>query len=113
MPDLEYRKGVLLAVCAYTIWGVAPLYFKLLHNVPATEILMHRVIWSFIFMIIMMQFIGVNASLKAPLFAEFNDKQIFPHQKNHSLIGSIQVFNSKIKINRQAKLTFKGYKKKC
>ncbi|WP_351123063.1 site-specific integrase, partial [Shewanella sp. T24-MNA-CIBAN-0130] len=25
----------------------------------------------------------VNASLKAPLFAEFNDKQIFPHQKNH------------------------------
>ncbi|AZG34144.1 MULTISPECIES: EamA family transporter RarD [Shewanella] len=58
MPDLEYRKGVLLAVCAYTIWGVAPLYFKLLHNVPATEILMHRVIWSFIFMIIMMQFIG-------------------------------------------------------
>ncbi|RPA35403.1 EamA family transporter RarD [Shewanella vesiculosa] len=58
MPDLEYRKGVLLAVCAYTIWGVAPLYFKLLHHVPATEILMHRVIWSFIFMIIMMQFIG-------------------------------------------------------
>ncbi|NCO73148.1 MULTISPECIES: EamA family transporter RarD [Shewanella] len=58
MPDLEYRKGVLLAVCAYTIWGVAPLYFKLLHHVPATEILMHRVIWSFIFMIIMMHFIG-------------------------------------------------------
>ncbi|AZG71768.1 EamA family transporter RarD [Shewanella livingstonensis] len=58
MPDLEYRKGVLLAVCAYTIWGIAPLYFKLLHHVPATEILMHRVIWSFIFMIIMMQFIG-------------------------------------------------------
>jgi len=58
MPDLEYRKGVLLAVCAYTIWGIAPLYFKLLHNVPATEILMHRVIWSFIFMIILMQFIG-------------------------------------------------------
>ncbi|CAM4320143.1 EamA family transporter RarD [Shewanella livingstonensis] len=47
-----------MAVCAYTIWGIAPLYFKLLHHVPATEILMHRVIWSFIFMIIMMQFIG-------------------------------------------------------
>jgi chloramphenicol-sensitive protein RarD len=58
MPDLEHRKGMLLAVCAYTIWGVAPLYFKLLHHVPATEILMHRVIWSFIFMIILMQFIG-------------------------------------------------------
>lgn len=67
MPDLEYRKGVLLAVCAYTIWGVAPLYFKLLHHVPATEILMHRVIWSFIFMIIMMQFIGGFGRLRVIL----------------------------------------------
>ena len=64
MPDLEYRKGVLLAICAYTIWGVAPLYFKLLHHVPATEILMHRVIWSFIFMVILMQFIGGFSRLR-------------------------------------------------
>ncbi|MBB1362265.1 MULTISPECIES: EamA family transporter RarD [unclassified Shewanella] len=64
MPDLEYRKGVLLAICAYTIWGIAPLYFKLLHHVPATEILMHRVIWSFIFMVILMQFIGGFSRLR-------------------------------------------------
>jgi|TARA_R110002050_G_scaffold66702_1_gene144460 chloramphenicol-sensitive protein RarD len=64
MPDLEYRKGVLLAIFAYTIWGVAPLYFKLLHHVPATEILMHRVIWSFIFMVILMQFIGGFSRLR-------------------------------------------------
>ncbi|WP_137223927.1 EamA family transporter RarD [Shewanella sp. MEBiC00475] len=67
MPDLEYRKGVLLAVCAYTIWGIAPLYFKLLHHVPATEILMHRVIWSFLFMIILMQFIGGFGRLRLVL----------------------------------------------
>ncbi|MCL1115165.1 EamA family transporter RarD [Shewanella basaltis] len=64
MPDLEYRKGVFLAICAYTIWGVAPLYFKLLHHVPATEILMHRVIWSFLFMIVLMQFIGGFSRLR-------------------------------------------------
>lgn len=64
MPDLEYRKGVFLAICAYTIWGVAPLYFKLLHHVPATDILMHRVIWSFLFMIILMQFIGGFSRLR-------------------------------------------------
>ncbi|MCW3172700.1 EamA family transporter RarD [Shewanella subflava] len=58
MPDLEYRKGVLLAVCAYVIWGIAPLYFKLLTQVSPLEILMHRVIWSFVFMIVLMQFIG-------------------------------------------------------
>ncbi|WP_350432245.1 EamA family transporter RarD [Shewanella sp. H8] len=67
MPDFEYRKGVLLAVCAYTIWGIAPLYFKLLHHVPATEILMHRVIWSFLFMIILMQFIGGFGRLRLVL----------------------------------------------
>lgn len=67
MPDLDYRKGVLLAVCAYAIWGVAPLYFKLLHHVPATEILMHRVIWSFFFMIILMQFMGGFGRLRLVL----------------------------------------------
>ncbi|GGB68977.1 EamA family transporter RarD [Shewanella inventionis] len=64
MPDLEYRKGVFLAICAYTIWGVAPLYFKLLHQVPATDILMHRVIWSFLFMVVLMQFIGGFSRLR-------------------------------------------------
>ncbi|MGL5390141.1 MAG: EamA family transporter RarD [Shewanella sp.] len=58
MPDTEYRKGILLAVSAYCMWGFAPLYFKLLHQVSATEILIHRIIWSFVFMVIIMQFIG-------------------------------------------------------
>ncbi|QIR13273.1 EamA family transporter RarD [Shewanella aestuarii] len=58
MPDLEYRKGVILALCAYCMWGVAPLYFKLLTQVSALEILMHRVIWSFVFLIVLMQFLG-------------------------------------------------------
>jgi chloramphenicol-sensitive protein RarD len=67
MPDLEYRKGVLLAVCAYVIWGIAPLYFKLLTQVSPLEILMHRVIWSFIFMIVLMQFIGGFGRLRLVL----------------------------------------------
>ena len=65
MPDTEFRKGVLLAVCAYCLWGFAPLYFKLLNQVSATEILLHRVIWSFVFMVILMQFIGGFSRLKA------------------------------------------------
>ncbi|MDP5148013.1 EamA family transporter RarD [Shewanella sp. ULN5] len=67
MPDSEYRKGVLLAVCAYVIWGIAPLYFKLLTQVSPLEILMHRVIWSFIFMIVLMQFIGGFGRLRLVL----------------------------------------------
>lgn len=64
MPDLEYRKGVILALCAYCMWGVAPLYFKLLTQVSALEILMHRVIWSFVFLIVLMQFLGGFGQLR-------------------------------------------------
>ncbi|MDO6774380.1 EamA family transporter RarD [Shewanella sp. 3_MG-2023] len=58
MQDIETRKGIILAICAYCLWGIAPLYFKLLADVSAFEILAHRVVWSFIFIIILMQFIG-------------------------------------------------------
>lgn len=44
------KKGILLAIAAYIIWGFVPLYFKLLVNVPPINILMHRIIWSFIFL---------------------------------------------------------------
>ncbi|WP_139685931.1 EamA family transporter RarD [Vibrio tasmaniensis] len=41
------RQGVLLAVAAYTMWGIAPIYFKSLSEVSPFEILSHRVVWSF------------------------------------------------------------------
>ncbi|PMG34648.1 chloramphenical resistance permease RarD [Vibrio splendidus] len=41
------RQGVLLAVGAYTMWGIAPIYFKYLSDVSPLEILSHRVVWSF------------------------------------------------------------------
>ena len=65
MPENEHQKGVMLAVCAYTLWGIAPLYFKLLEPVPATEILLHRVVWSFVFMIGLLAFTRGFSSVKA------------------------------------------------
>ncbi|ABL98543.1 EamA family transporter RarD [Shewanella amazonensis] len=68
--DHEYRKGILLAIGAYTMWGFAPLYFKLLEQISATDILLHRVIWSFVFTALLMVFIGgfgkLRQLLKAP-----------------------------------------------
>jgi len=40
-----HTKGVIYALCAFLIWGICPLYFKLLTEVPAAEILTHRIIW--------------------------------------------------------------------
>jgi chloramphenicol-sensitive protein RarD len=31
------------------MWGIFPLFFHLLRNVPSTEVLLHRVVWSFLF----------------------------------------------------------------
>ena len=38
---------------AYLLWGVLPVYWKLLQTVPATQILAHRVAWSFLFLLIL------------------------------------------------------------
>ena len=43
--------GILYGIMAYTAWGLLPLYWKLLKVIPAFEILAHRIIWSFLFVI--------------------------------------------------------------
>ncbi len=47
------NKGVLYGILAYLCWGFFPLYFKLLQNVPAIQILAHRIFWSFILLVIL------------------------------------------------------------
>jgi len=42
----EARRGVIFAVCAYSIWGTSAAYFKLLSQAPAVEVVAHRIIWS-------------------------------------------------------------------
>lgn len=45
------KKGFWLAVGAYGLWGLFPLYWKQLHNVLALEVVAHRVIWSLVFLL--------------------------------------------------------------
>jgi chloramphenicol-sensitive protein RarD len=42
----ESRRGFLLGVAAYSLWGAFPLYWPLLEPAGAVEILAHRVLWS-------------------------------------------------------------------
>ena len=42
------KKGILFGIGAYTLWGILPIYWKLLHNVPALQLLGHRIGWSFL-----------------------------------------------------------------
>lgn len=64
------REGVLFAIAAYTIWGLAPIYFKSVAHVPAFEVLAHRIIWAFILVLVLIIATGrmqrVVAAFKAP-----------------------------------------------
>jgi chloramphenicol-sensitive protein RarD len=42
------NKGILYGIGAYALWGFFPIYWKLLHNVPAPQLLGHRIGWSFL-----------------------------------------------------------------
>lgn len=44
------NRGVLFGVIAYLMWGFFPAYFKALHDVPATQIISHRIVWSALFL---------------------------------------------------------------
>ena len=44
----EVKKGVLAMVVACIVWGLSPLYYKLLVSVPPIELLSHRTIWSLV-----------------------------------------------------------------
>ena len=48
----DSRAGILLAAGAYTIWGIIPLYWRLLAAVPPFEIVIHRILWCAVFMVI-------------------------------------------------------------
>ncbi len=43
------KKSVIAGLLSYMAWGLFPIYWKLLKNVPNVEILAHRMIWAFLF----------------------------------------------------------------
>ena len=43
--------GVIYAASAFLIWGISPIYWKALRTIPAFEIILHRIVWSFFFLV--------------------------------------------------------------
>lgn len=54
----EYRTGVALSVAAYAMWGLFPLYWPLLRQSGAVEILAHRMVWSLVFVLGVLWWLG-------------------------------------------------------
>lgn len=49
-PD-DHRRGLAFGLGAYLIWGLIPIYFKLLTGVPSVEVVAHRILWSVVLLI--------------------------------------------------------------
>lgn len=47
----EQSLGIASAAGAYVLWGILPVYWKLVHDVPSEQVLAHRIVWSFVFMV--------------------------------------------------------------
>lgn len=50
------NKGIWNGLAAYAMWGFFPIYWKLLHEVPALQVIGHRISWSFILLIAVILF---------------------------------------------------------
>ena len=46
LQDGDTPQGLAFAVTAYVMWGIFPLYIKLLSHISPLEVLVHRVLWS-------------------------------------------------------------------
>ena len=48
------NQGIVFASLAYLAWGLFPLYFLQVAEVPALEVVMHRTVWSMLFMLVLL-----------------------------------------------------------
>jgi len=47
------NRGVIAGVAAYLFWGFFPIYLKALQVVPSLQIMLHRLVWSFLFVMLL------------------------------------------------------------
>ncbi|RJS60016.1 EamA family transporter RarD [Bacillus sp. PK3_68] len=63
----QTKKGALYIFLSYLLWGLFPIYWKMLEHVTAHEILANRVLWSFVSMVLLLVFTRKLRDLKATL----------------------------------------------
>ncbi|MEK5080603.1 EamA family transporter RarD [Solibacillus sp. FSL W7-1436] len=84
----ELKKGVILAIGAYLMWGIIPLYWKQLQHVGSVEILVGRVIWSFVFTVLFVLLIRQYKQMIADI------KMLWKNKKQFFLLFIASVFVS-------------------
>lgn len=88
MSQNELKIGIFYTFSSYLLWGILPLYWKMVQVVPAGQILAHRIVWSFAFMLSIVILSKNTFAFKK----EF--KQIIRHKKKMIIISLASVMIS-------------------
>lgn len=78
--------GLIIGILTFFMWGFFPMYFKMLDGVGAGEILAHRIIWSVIFLSIILAFTHRLKNIKRIFF--FEPKILFGLMISGALIAT-------------------------
>jgi chloramphenicol-sensitive protein RarD len=65
-------QGIILAIAAYSIWGLFPLFFSYLSDVSPIEVVTHRIIWSLVAMLLL----GLVLKRWGKLLVALKDKKL-------------------------------------
>jgi chloramphenicol-sensitive protein RarD len=63
-PVTESRRGLAHGIAAYALWGMAPLFWRLVRQVSPFEILAHRVVWGVITFGALVWFVGAAPAVR-------------------------------------------------
>lgn len=80
------RSGYINAVSAYVMWGFAPIFFKLLSDISPGEILIQRILWSSIFLLLL-------------VVAMRKSSQLISICKQPKIIGKLMISASLLAVN--------------
>lgn len=73
----EQSIGIWYAALSYLMWGFLPLYWKPLQSVSAGDVLAHRILWSFVFMLLIIVVMKRTGALIGNLKSLFFEKKNF------------------------------------
>lgn len=72
----ETKKGIIYAALAYVIWGVLPIYWNIVDKIGPFEILAHRILWSAVFMVLLLIFTKQLTMFKHATIKLFKNKKM-------------------------------------
>lgn len=86
MSTPNTSRGVLFTVLAFIIWGLFPLYWKSLHGIDALQIISHRIVWSGVFVAVI-------------LMLQKNWSWLLPSIKNPRVLGVFALSSLLLSLN--------------